>query len=161
MNTTPIEPEETTIIPLQEPQEGLEINEAANSEPEIEPAHSPTTAPQVIIEREKSLTYYVGFAFLTVLAVTFFFMPGISLVYLIHQINEVNAPTAWIFAAVLSVIVWVLFKMKISGIKRASYFYLCFCLLIFTVLAIVYFTSDSGNIFGNILAMLTGATPRF
>lgn len=164
MPLTPIEPEETTVVPFQEPthepQKDLEVTDAVvlEIEPEVELSPSPTTAPQIIIEREKSLAYYVGFAFLTLLAITFFFMPGISLVYLVHKINPLNAPTAWIFAAVLSVIVWGLFKVKIAGIKRASYFYLCFCLSIFTILLIVYFTSDSGNIFRNILAMLTGTT---
>lgn len=174
-------PEEITPEPIQESQAAQEpIQEQVSSEsiqepqiieesPLTPPSSAPNiipenkdfqaTAPQVVIEKEKSFAYYVGFAFLTVLAITFFFIPGISIVYLIHQINPVNASTAWIFAAVLSVILWVLFKFKISGIVKATYIYLCFCLLIFVVLVIIYGTSQTGNIFGNILAMLTGATP--
>jgi len=52
-----------------------------------------------------------------------------------------------------------LFKFKISGLVKATYFYLCFCLIIFAVLIVIYFTSQTGNIFGNILAMLMGANP--
>ena len=143
--------------PIQETPVIEEAEKATPSAPEVK-GFQPT-APQVIIEKEKSLAYYVGFALLTVLGITFFFMPGISIVYLIHQINPVNAPTAWIFAAVLSIILWILFKLKISGIVKATYFYLCFCLIIFAVLTVIYFTSQTGNIFGNILAMLLGANP--
>ena len=151
--------------PIQETPVIEEAEKATPSAPEVIPEVAPEkteyqpTAPQVIIEKEKSLAYYVGFALLTVLGITFFFMPGISIVYLIHQINPVNAPTAWIFAAVLSIILWILFKLKISGFVKATYFYLCFCLIIFAVLTVIYFTSQTGNIFGNILAMLLGANP--
>lgn len=155
IDTNPIQ--ETPVIEEAEiatPSAPEVISEVTPESKEFQP-----TAPQVIVEKEKGFAYYVGFAFLTVLGLTFFFMPGISIVYLVHQINPLNAPTAWIFAAVLSIILWILFKFKISGIVRATYFYLCFCLLIFAVLVVIYFTSQTGNIFGNILAMLLGATP--
>lgn len=108
------------------------------------------------VVQEKGFSYFVGFAFLSLLSILFFFVPGIASVFAIHQINPLNSSTAWIFAAILSVVFWLFFKFKIKGFKKATYWYLAFCLLIFIVLILIHNASESFNVFANLFAMLMG-----
>jgi uncharacterized MAPEG superfamily protein len=121
----------------------------------INPATT-TAKPVVIVETEKSFAHYAGIAFLTVLAVFTFFVPGVAIVYLVSQITDINAPAAWIFSAILSLILWIGFKLKVKGLVRTTVFFLGFCTLILGLLFVIYFTSDTGNIFGNMANMLSG-----
>jgi hypothetical protein len=84
-----------------------------------------------------------------------FFCPGVAIVYLVSQITDINAPAAWIFSAILSLILWIGFKLKVKGLVRTTVFFLGFCTLILGLLFVIYFTSDTGNIFGNMANMLS------
>ncbi|MFA6341922.1 MAG: hypothetical protein WCX75_03595 [Fibrobacteraceae bacterium] len=134
-------------------------------QPSLDPPQAPpevvsepiaTTQPMVIVETERGFAHYAGIAFLTVLAVFTFFVPGISVVYLVSQLVDINAPAAWIFSAIFSLILWIGFKLKIHGIVKATAIYLAFCSVILCILFIIYFMTDTGNIFGNISDMLFG-----
>ena len=70
-------------------------------------------------------------------------MPGISIAYLINKAAEgLQVGTAWIIAASFSFLIWLIFKLKIKGWKRASAFYIGFCGIIFLILMLV---SQLGN----------------
>lgn len=108
--------------------------EPADSKPEAASPSALPKAPEVIIRKERGFTYYVGFALLTVLSVVFFFIPGISLVYLVSVVAAVSAPVAWIFAALLSVVIWFIFKLKIKGFKKSFLWYIGLCVLLSVIL---------------------------
>lgn len=124
--------------------------EETSAKTEAKPAETPKeepkkeeTKPEVIVKKERGFAHYVGFALLTLLAITFFFMPGISIAYLINKAAEgLQAGTAWIIAASFSFLIWLIFKLKIKGWKRASAFYIGFCGIIFLILMLV---SQLGN----------------
>lgn len=135
--------------------EALEPTSAANAaeetspKTEVKPVETKTetpkeeTKPEVIVKKERGFAHYVGFALLTLLAITFFFMPGISIAYLINKAAEgLQVGTAWIIAASFSFLIWLIFKLKIKGWKRASAFYIGFCGIIFFILMLV---SQLGN----------------
>lgn len=131
------QPVETSQPELVSPQPApVELKpESADAKPEaVSPSAAPE-APEVIIRKERGFTYYVGFALLTVLSVVFFFIPGISLVYLVSVVAAISAPVAWIFAALLSVIIWFIFKLKIKGFKKSFLWYIGLCALLSVVLA--------------------------
>jgi hypothetical protein len=70
-------------------------------------------------------------------------MPGISIAYLINKAAEgLQVGTAWIIASSFSFLIWLIFKLKIKGWKRASAFYIGFCGIIFLILMLV---SQLGN----------------
>ena len=113
--------------------------------------------PQVIIQKERDLSHYVGFALLTVLSIVFFFIPGIALVYLVSCLAAITAPVAWIFAAILSVIVWLIFKLKIKGFKKSFFWYIGLCALISIILvSLSVFTSY--QVLSGIFALLIGGS---
>lgn len=102
-------------------------------------------SPQVIVEKERGFAHYVGFALLTLLSIIFFFMPGISIAYLIDKVTslEENPILVWILSAIVSALVWLVFKMKIKGFKRASVFYIIFCGILFFLWLLI---SQMGNV---------------
>lgn len=113
--------------------------------------------PQVIVKKERDLSHYVGFALLTVLSIIFFFIPGVTLVYLVSCLAAITAPVAWIFAAILSVIVWIIFKLKIKGFKKSFFWYIGLCALISIILvSLSVFTSY--QILSGIFALLIGGS---
>lgn len=140
--------------------EALEPTSAANAaeetspKTEVKPVETKTETPkeepkkeeakpEVIVKKERGFAHYVGFALLTLLAITFFFMPGISIAYLINKAAEgLQVGTAWIIAASFSFLIWLIFKLKIKGWKRASAFYIGFCGIIFLILMLL---SQLGN----------------
>lgn len=117
--------------------------ETPKEEPKKEEPKKEEAKPEVIVKKERGFAHYVGFALLTLLAITFFFMPGISIAYLINKAAEgLQVGTAWIIAASFSFLIWLIFKLKIKGWKRASAFYIGFCGIIFLILMLV---SQLGN----------------
>lgn len=145
MENTPEEKVETL-----EPTSAANAAEETSAKTEAKPAETPKeepkkeeTKPEVIVKKERGFAHYVGFALLTLLAITFFFMPGISIAYLINKAAEgLQVGTAWIIAASFSFLIWLIFKLKIKGWKRASAFYIGFCGIIFLILMLV---SQLGN----------------
>lgn len=145
--------------------DALESAEATPVEPVVEPAAEQTTPepsmtqPQVIVQKERGFSHYVGFALLCVLCILFYFAPGIALTYAINLIPGVSlgAMAAWVFSAVLSVIVWLIFKLKIKGFKKSFYVYIGICILVIAILIAAEILTEQTGVFANILAMLTGA----
>jgi uncharacterized MAPEG superfamily protein len=113
--------------------------------------------PQVVIQHERGVSYYVGFALLTVLAICFFFIPGIALVYLVSCIAALSAPVAWIFAAIISAIVWLIFKLKIKGFKKSFLWYIGLCVLVTLILVIAAVFTDC-QVFSGIFSLLIGGS---
>ncbi|MFA6837173.1 MAG: hypothetical protein WCR04_12315 [Fibrobacteraceae bacterium] len=112
--------------------------------------------PKVIVETERGFAHYVGIAFLTVLAVLFFFIPGIALVFAVSCIATITAPVAWIFSAILSIIIWIIFKSKIKGFKSSMIWYLGFSFIIFAIfLSLIFGTSY--HITSGLITLLTGS----
>lgn len=145
-------------------------NEAPVSELDIvtavpaeEPAkqEEPTKSdePQVIVQTERGFAHYVGFALLCVLCVAFYFAPGIGLTYAINMIPGVSLAgmAAWILSAIFSVVIWLIFKLKIKGFKKSFRIYIALCIVVFIAMVAIQFATENSHIFANILAMLTGA----
>lgn len=130
------------------------------AEPVAEPTYDPSmTQPQVIVQRERGFSHYVGFALLCVLCILFYFAPGIALTYVINMIPGVilGAMAAWVFSVVLSVVVWLIFKLKIKGFKKSFYVYIGVCVLVVAILIAAEILTEQTGVFANIAAMLTGA----
>ena len=117
------------------------------------------TQTQVIVQRERGFAHYVGFALLCVLCIAFFFIPGIALTFAISLIPGISlgAIAAWTFSAILSVIAWVIFKLKIKGIKKSFYFYIGLCVLVTVLLITIEVLTEETNVFAKIFALLSGA----
>jgi hypothetical protein len=136
--------------------------EPAEAAPATEPpAYSQTSAtqPQVIVQRERGFAHYVGFALLCVLCIAFFFMPGIALTFAISLIPVISlgAIAVWTFSAIFSVIAWVIFKLKIKGVKKSFYFYIGLCVLITILLVVIEILTEETNVFSKIFSLLCGA----
>ena len=135
--------------------------EVAPQEPAAEEAvATPTpTQPQVIVQRERGFSHYVGFALLSVLCICFYFMPGIAITFAISLIPGISlgAVAAWTFSAIFSVIAWAIFKMKIKGFKKSFYFYIGLCVLVFILLTVIEILTEETNVFAKIFALLCGA----
>ena len=159
-NETPVDPETFApeTAPVQEPVEEEVHQDIPESEPFEEPVPSPTQ-PQVIVQRERGFAHYVGFALLCVLCIFFFFMPGIALTFAISLIPGISLGgiAAWTFSAILSVVAWVIFKLKIKGFKKSFYFYIGLCVLVFTLLVTIEVLTEETNVFSKIFALLSGA----
>ncbi len=140
----------------QAPAENPKPRQDPKAEP-VESASKPAEKPQVIIQHERGVSYYVGFALLTVLAICFFFIPGISLVYLVSCIAAISAPVAWIFAALLSVIVWFIFKLKIKGFKKSFFWYIGLCVLV-SIILVSLTVLTSYQILSGIFSLLVGGS---
>lgn len=117
--------------------------EPKKEEPKKEEPKKEEAKPEVIVKKERGFAHYVGFALLTLLAITFFFMPGISIAFLINKVGGgLQAATAWIISAAFSFLIWLIFKLKIKGFKKASAWYIGFCGLVFLILMLL---SQLGN----------------
>ncbi len=136
----------------------------ATAVPPVEPAapeapkQESVTQPQVIIQKEKGFSHYVGFALIFILCVCFYFAPGIALTYALNLVPGVTlvGMTSWILAAIFSVVVWLIFKLKIKGFKKSFYFYIGSCVLVLAILIAAEVLTEQTNVFGDILAMLAG-----
>lgn len=117
--------------------------ETKTETPKEEEPKKEEAKPEVIVKKERGFAHYVGFALLTLLAITFFFMPGISIAFLINKVGGgLQAATAWIISASFSFLIWLMFKLKIKGFKKASAWYIGFCGLVFLILMLL---SQLGN----------------
>ena len=122
-----------------------------------QPAYTPDmTQPQIIVQKERGFAHYVGFALLCVLCIGFFFMPGIAITYGVSRLVTLNGAAAWIFSAILSVIAWVIFKIKIKGFKKSFYWYIGLCVVVLALLIFIEVVTEA-NVFANIIALLCGA----
>ena len=150
----------TDSTPSAEPSasEATEEKTEATQEPVTQDSVKPEE-PQVIIQKERGFAHYVGFALLCVLCILFFFIPGIALTFAISLIPGISlgAIAAWTFGAILSVIAWFIFKLKIKGFKKSFYFYIGLCILTFAILVAIEVATEKYNLFSNIFALLTGA----
>lgn len=133
-----------------------EVPEVVPQEAPAQPA-TPETQPQIIIQKERGFSHYVGFTLLCVLCVVFFFIPGIAISYGVHCIANLTAAVAWIFSALLSVIIWFIFKLKIKGFKKSFYFYIGLCVLVTILLVAIEILTEKANVFASIFSMLVGA----
>lgn len=115
------------------------------------------TQPQVIVQRERGFAHYVGFALLCVLCICFFFMPGIALTFGVSRLVSLNGAAAWIFSAILSFVIWLIFKLKIKGFKKSFYFYIGLCVVVLAALIAIEVLTENLNVFSSIFALLTGA----
>ena len=129
----------------------------ATTEP-AQPAVS-ETQPQIIVQKERGFSHYVGFALLCVLCIVFYFIPGIAISFAINQIPGVNlgAVAAWALSAIFSVIAWFIFKLKIKGFKKSFYFYIGLCVVVFALLIAIEVLTEKLNVFASIFALLSGA----
>ena len=155
-NEQPVE-EPATIAQPAEP-----VSEATSAEIPQEgefeqPAYTPDmTQPQIIVQKERGFAHYVGFALLCVLCIGFFFMPGIAITYGVSRLVTLNGAAAWIFSAILSVIAWVIFKIKIKGFKKSFYWYIGLCVVVLALLIFIEVVTEA-HVFANIIALLCGA----
>ena len=133
--------------------------ETVPQEGAVEEAVATPTQPQVIVQRERGFSHYVGFALLSVLCICFYFMPGIAITFAISLIPGISlgAVAAWTFSAIFSVIAWAIFKMKIKGFKKSFYFYIGLCVLVFILLTVIEILTEETNVFAKIFALLCGA----
>ena len=115
-----------------------------------------TIGSQVIIKKDRGLAYYVGFALLVVLSFAFFFMPGITITFAVSRIASLNTTAAWVFSAILSFIVWLLFKMKIKGFEKSFHWYLVLCVICLVSMFAIQFITEY-NIISEVIALLVGA----
>ena len=141
--------------PIEEPVQNVEP-EVPATEPVQEELPPDMTQPQVIVQRERGFAHYVGFALLCVLCICFFFMPGIAITYGVSRLVTLNGAAAWIFSAILSVIAWVIFKIKIKGFKKSFYWYIGLCVVVLALLIFIEVVTEA-NVFANIIALLCGA----
>lgn len=133
--------------------------EIVSQEGAEEEAVATPTQPQVIVQRERGFSHYVGFALLSVLCICFYFMPGIAITFAISLIPGISlgAVAAWTFSAIFSVIAWAIFKMKIKGFKKSFYFYIGLCVLISILLVVIEILTEETNVFAKIVSLLCGA----
>ena len=141
-------------VEVSEPTSAANAAEETSPKTEVKPVEAQTETPkeepkkeeakpEVIVKKERGFAHYVGFALLTLLAITFFFMPGISIAFLINKVGGgLQAATAWIISASFSFLIWLMFKLKIKGFKKASAWYIGFCGLVFLILMLL---SQLGN----------------
>ena len=123
---------------------------SATAEPAAETTAEPAqpaiseTQPQIIVQKERGFAHYVGFALLCVLC-------GVS------RLVDLNGAAAWIFSAILSVIIWLIFKLKVKGFKKSFYFYIGLCVVVLALLIAIEVLTEKLNVFASIFALLTGA----
>lgn len=115
-----------------------------------------TIGSQVIIKKDRGLAYYVGFTLLVVLSMAFFFMPGITITFAVSRLVELNTSAAWVFSAILSFVVWLLFKMKIKGFEKSFHWYLVLCVSCLVAMFAIQLLTEY-NIISEVIALLLGA----
>ena len=154
-------PAEATPAPATEAPAETAVSAAAEpaAETPAEPAQPAIseTQPQIIVQKERGFAHYVGFALLCVLCIGFFFMPGIALTFGVSRLVDLNGAAAWIFSAILSVIIWLIFKLKVKGFKKSFYFYIGLCVVVLALLIAIEVLTEKLNVFPSIFALLTGA----
>lgn len=140
-------------------QESAPVEQAAPVEETVAPVEEApsVTQTQVIVQRERGFAHYVGFALLCVLCICFFFMPGIALTFGVSRLVSLNGAAAWIFSAILSFVIWLIFKLKIKGFKKSFYFYIGLCVVVLAALIAIEVLTENLNVFASIFALLTGA----
>ena len=148
---TPVEttPATAADVPAEKP--------AETTAPEPEQPAVSETQPQLLVQKERGFSHYVGFALLCVLCICFFFMPGIALTFGVSQLVSLNGAAAWIFSAILSFIIWLIFKLKVKGFKKSFYFYIGLCVVVFALLIAIEVLTEKLNVFASIFALLSGA----
>lgn len=114
--------------------------------------------PQVVVEKEKGFTYYVGFALLFVVGLVLFFTPGMAITFAVNKLVALPCAAAWIFSAILSLILWIVFKVKIKGFKKSFYWYLGLCVLVAAAFIAVDFAVE-GHWLKALFDMMVGNTP--
>lgn len=141
------------------PATAVDAPAAEPEQPAAEPAQPAVseTQPQIIVQKERGFSHYVGFALLCVLCICFFFMPGIALTFGVSQLVSLNGAAAWIFSAILSFIIWLIFKLKVKGFKKSFYFYIGLCVVVFALLIAIEVLTEKLNVFASIFALLSGA----
>ena len=157
-NEKPVETETTT--PATESTATEPAVEPAAAEPATEPPQEvepSVTQPQIIVQKERGFSHYVGFALLCVLCICFFFMPGIAITFGVSRVVALNGAAAWIFSALLSVIIWLIFKLKVKCFKKSFYFYIGLCVVVLALLIAIEVLTEKLNVFASIFALLTGA----
>ncbi|MBQ3715394.1 MAG: hypothetical protein II892_07415 [Fibrobacter sp.] len=149
--------------PVTEPaaEQPIPVSEEAGQLPQEEPAE-PVYAdayeqPQIIVQKERGFSHYVGFALISVLCICFYFMPGIAVTFLVSLIPGValGAIAAWAFSAILSIVAWAIFKIKISGFKRSFLAYIGLCIVVLAILIAIEVLTEA-NVFSKIIALLCG-----
>lgn len=140
-------------------QEAAPVEQAAPVEETAAPVEETpsVTQTQVIVQRERGFAHYVGFALLCVLCIVFFFIPGIALTFAVSRAVALPGAAAWIFSAILSFVIWLIFKLKIKGFKKSFYFYIGLCVLVLAALIAIEVMTENLNVFASIGALLTGA----
>ena len=150
--------------PVTEPaaEQPIPVSEEAGQLPQEEPAE-PVYAdayeqPQIIVQKERGFSHYVGFALISVLCICFYFMPGIAVTFLVSLIPGValGAIAAWAFSAILSIVAWAIFKIKISGFKRSFLAYIGLCIVVLAILIAIEVLTEA-NVFSKIIALLCGS----
>ena len=141
------------------PATAVDAPAAEPEQPAAEPAQPAVseTQPQIIVQKERGFSHYVGFALLCVLCICFFFMPGIALTFGVSRLVSLNGAAAWIFSAILSFIIWLIFKLKVKGFKKSFYFYIGLCVVVFALLIAIEVLTEKLNVFASIFALLSGA----
>ena len=153
-----IDQEETqTVATAPETEAVAEPAPVAEPQPVEEPTPQPAEEPQVIVQKERGFAHYVGFALLCVLCICFFFMPGIALTFGVSRLVALNGAAAWIFSAIFSFVVWLIFKLKIKGFKKSFYWYIGLCVVMLAILIAIEVLTENLNVFSSIFALLTGA----
>ncbi len=151
---------ETEVKPTAQQMEQAAPEESTQEvKPVAEPAPQPEptpTQPQVIIQKERGFAHYVGFALLCVVCIAFFFIPGIAVTFGVSRLVALGGAAAWIFSAILSLVMWLVFKMKIKGFKKSFYAYIALCVVVLAGLIAGEVLTENYNLFSNILALLTG-----
>lgn len=154
-STTQVTPAETA--PQAAPQDTPAEPPVSEEPQEPAPAAPNNDEPQVIIQQERGFAHYVGFALLCVLCIFFYFMPGIALTFGVSRLVSLNGAAAWIFSAILSFVIWLIFKLKIKGFKKSFYFYIGLCAVVLAILVAIEVLTENYNVFSNIFALMTGA----
>ncbi len=125
-STPEVSPKET---PKEEPKVETPVVPTPVEEPKKEEPKE--EEPQVVVQKEKGFTYYVGFAFIFVIGLFLFFVPGLVITYGVSSlVGGLPLTATWLFSAILSVIIWIIFKVKIKGFKKTFYWYLGLAILI-------------------------------
>ncbi|WP_173380898.1 MULTISPECIES: hypothetical protein [unclassified Fibrobacter] len=130
--------------------------EAAQQETVAEAPKPESEEPQIIIQKERGFAHYVGFALLCVLCIAFFFIPGIALTFGVSRLVPLPGAAAWIFSAILSFVLWLIFKLKIKGFKKSFYFYIGLCVVVFAILIAIEVLTEKVAVFSSIAALLLG-----
>ncbi len=148
---------EATSVPAAEAPAESATEPAAEATAEPAQHTVSETQPQIIVQKERGFSHYVGFALLCVLCICFFFIPGIALTFGVSRLVALNGAAAWIFSAILSFIIWLIFKLKVKGFKKSFYFYIGLCVVVFALLIAIEVLTEKLNVFASIFALLTGA----